>query len=97
MEGSQVTSHAIGSVAIDVLIDAYKTVLKEFGDVSNTLRHRIDHFEFPTKDAINKAIKELNLIVVPHLDSIGSTQITREWILIKNTLTLKCNNVTRIP
>lgn len=61
----QVTSHAIGTRAIDHLIDAYDTVLTRSQDLHNSLRHRIDHFEFPTKEALDRAITRLNLLIVP--------------------------------
>jgi predicted amidohydrolase YtcJ len=61
----QMTSHAIGSAAIDELIKAYSAILNEFQDDKNLLRHRIDHFEFPTKIAINQAIEKLHLLIVP--------------------------------
>jgi len=64
-EGFQITSHAIGTRAIDHLLDVFDQVLTENNDLENKQRLRIDHFEFPTKDAIKKAIVKLNLLVVP--------------------------------
>ncbi|MBN2157219.1 MAG: amidohydrolase [Candidatus Lokiarchaeota archaeon] len=63
--GAQITSHAIGTRAIDELIAAYSQLMEEFNDTDNKYRHRIDHFEFPSKDAVEKAINKLGLLVVP--------------------------------
>ncbi|MHA1728647.1 MAG: amidohydrolase [Promethearchaeota archaeon] len=63
--GYQFTSHAIGTRAIEHLLNAYKTVLTEKRDTKNRLRNRIDHFEFPTREHVDLAIDDLNLIVVP--------------------------------
>ena len=64
-KGFQITSHAIGTRAIDQLLDVFEQVLTENNDLENKQRLRIDHFEFPTKDAIKRAIGKLNLLVVP--------------------------------
>jgi len=51
--GFQATSHAIGTRAIETLLSAYEQVLDGKG---NPLRHRIDHFEFPTRDQVRRAV-----------------------------------------
>ncbi len=43
--GAQIASHAIGTKAIDLLVDAYQTL--ESGQL-----HRIEHFEFPSRRAV---------------------------------------------
>jgi predicted amidohydrolase YtcJ len=58
-KGYQATAHAIGTKAIDTLLDAYENVID-----SNHLRHRIDHFEFPTKEQVDRAIKRQLVITV---------------------------------
>lgn len=55
--GYQATAHAIGTKAIDILLDAYEAVID-----SNPHRHRIDHFEFPTREQVDRAMK-LQLII----------------------------------
>ena len=64
-KGAQATIHAIGTKALDHLINAMDETLKDAGDTANKHRFRIDHFEFPSKEAITRAITDLNLIVVP--------------------------------
>ncbi|MHA1675235.1 MAG: amidohydrolase [Promethearchaeota archaeon] len=64
-KGFQITAHAIGTRAIDELLDVYEDILKENSDFENTQRLRIDHFEFPSKAALDRAITKLNLIIVP--------------------------------
>ena len=61
----QITAHAIGTRAIDELLQVYEEVLKRNSDMKNRYRFRIDHFEFPSKKAIERAIQDLNLIIVP--------------------------------
>ncbi len=59
--GCQVTSHVIGTRGIDQLVKAYDNLEKD----KNLLRHRIDHFEFPTPEAVKKAVLQNNLLIVP--------------------------------
>jgi len=65
--GTQVTAHAIGTRAIDHLLDAYEGALRDHHDDAgeNRLRWRIDHFEFPTQAAIDRAVGKLGLLIVP--------------------------------
>lgn len=62
-KGYQITSHAIGTRAIDVVLDAYKSIFNKFNLQKNTRRHRIDHFEFPNEEQVNLAIDELGLLI----------------------------------
>ncbi|MHA1506085.1 MAG: amidohydrolase [Candidatus Asgardarchaeia archaeon] len=57
--GFQIAVHAIGDRAIEVVLDAFKTVLKNYPMADH--RHRIEHFEFPTEDQIDRA-KKMGLI-----------------------------------
>ncbi|TFG21280.1 MAG: hypothetical protein EU530_00600 [Promethearchaeota archaeon] len=63
--GTQITTHAIGTTAINELLEAHTLLKTEFGIDTKNLRHRIDHFEFPTKEAIDRAITDLDLLIVP--------------------------------
>jgi predicted amidohydrolase YtcJ len=63
--GFQISSHAIGTRAIDRIVNAFGTILVQNKDFTNNLRHRIDHFEFPTKQQVEFAIETLKLLVVP--------------------------------
>lgn len=63
--GYQITSHALGTRAIDHLLEAIQKVFLKHNDKSNKLRWRIDHFEFPSHKAIQLAIRELKLLIVP--------------------------------
>ncbi|MHA1596868.1 MAG: amidohydrolase [Candidatus Asgardarchaeia archaeon] len=53
--GFQIAVHAIGDRAIETVLDAFKNVLKNYP--RNDHRHRIEHFEFPTEDQIDRARK----------------------------------------
>jgi predicted amidohydrolase YtcJ len=64
-KGFQFTSHAIGTAAIERIVNANDVVLTENTDFDNRLRNRIDHFEFPTEEQVETAIGKLNLLVVP--------------------------------
>lgn len=48
--GLQLAMHAIGDVAIDRLVAAYRAGVRRYG--SRALGHRIEHFELPTPAAI---------------------------------------------
>jgi predicted amidohydrolase YtcJ len=50
--GLELAIHAIGDKAIDVLIDGMRA---QAGDDINARRYRIEHFQHPTLDAINRA------------------------------------------
>ncbi|HOP94549.1 MAG TPA: amidohydrolase [Dictyoglomaceae bacterium] len=57
-EGLQIAFHAVGDRGIDLLLRAYKKVIKEFPKEDH--RHRIEHFELPKKEHI-KLVKDLGL------------------------------------
>ena len=61
--GLQVSIHAVGTRAIDLLLNAYEEALSEFPRRDH--RHRIEHFELPTYEQIQKAAK-LNLVLAMH-------------------------------
>jgi len=50
--GFQMGIHAIGDRAIDAVIDAYENALREHPREDH--RHRIEHFELPTDDALER-------------------------------------------
>lgn len=54
-EGFQVSAHAIGQAAIDQLLDVLERV---------SGRHRIDHFEFPSHEAVERACRLQPFITV---------------------------------
>lgn len=62
-KGYQITSHAIGTRAIDVVLEAYSELFSRCKLESNVQRHRIDHFEFPNEEQVNKAIDDLGLLI----------------------------------
>jgi predicted amidohydrolase YtcJ len=61
--GLQISVHAVGERAIDMLLDCYEQILRD----SNVFdyRHRIEHFELPTTNQI-KRVRELGLILAMH-------------------------------
>lgn len=61
--GYQITSHAIGTKGIDCIVNAFDTVLTENNDLANKRRMRIDHFEFPTLEQVDRAIERCHLLV----------------------------------
>lgn len=62
--GMQVSCHAIGTPAIETLLTAYERVLD--GSEGNPLRHRVEHFEFPTPDQARRATaRGLALVAQP--------------------------------
>jgi len=62
--GFQITSHALGPRAIEVILNAYEKVISKKGETGNNLRHRIDHFEFPTDSQVQRAVKSRILLAV---------------------------------
>lgn len=62
-KGYQYTVHAIGTRAIDHTLNAMEEVLQEADDTTNKHRFRIDHFEFPSKEAIQRAIDNKLILV----------------------------------
>lgn len=68
-KGFRIATHAIGDVAIDLVIDVYKTMHAEFGDT----RNRIEHFGLPSEENI-KDVKKFGFVPVPQpifLDELG--------------------------
>ena len=55
--GYQVTSHAIGTKAIDQLLNSYESILMKNNDSKNQFRFRIDHYDFPSSEAVIKSTK----------------------------------------
>jgi predicted amidohydrolase YtcJ len=55
--GWQTSAHAIGPRGIESILTAYERLLGEGDDPANRLRLRIDHFEFPRPDQIERAGK----------------------------------------
>ena len=53
-EGCQISSHAIGEAAID-------RILESFEKLGSKELHRIEHFEFPTDEAVDKLIANGNI------------------------------------
>jgi predicted amidohydrolase YtcJ len=62
--GWQTTAHAIGPRGIESILSAYERVLDEAGDGSNARRLRIDHFEFPRPDQVERAGKRRIVLAV---------------------------------
>lgn len=61
-EGVQLTCHAIGEEAIDQIVKAWAGVLPEGPRRENAPMMRVDHFEFPSRSAV-EAVKRLPLAV----------------------------------
>ncbi len=61
--GLQVAVHAVGGRAIEALLDAYEEVLTKHPRTDH--RHRIEHFELPTPQQIERAAS-LGLVLVMH-------------------------------
>ncbi|WDP86889.1 MAG: amidohydrolase family protein [Desulfobacter sp.] len=55
----QISAHAIGPRAIEPLLSAF-----EKSPGQKNLRHRIEHFEFPTPDQVKRAV-EAGIVMVP--------------------------------
>jgi predicted amidohydrolase YtcJ len=55
-EGCQIAVHAIGDAAID-------RALESLGKIEKNTLHRIEHFEFPTNEAVKKLIKNGNIAI----------------------------------
>ena len=62
--GWQTTAHAIGPRGIESILSAYERVLGKAGDVANGRRLRIDHFEFPRPDQIERAGRRRMVLAV---------------------------------
>lgn len=64
--GWQTSAHAIGPRGIESILYAYERLMDESNDTENRLRLRIDHFEFPRPDQVERAGKrQLVLTVQP--------------------------------
>lgn len=53
--GYQLSAHAIGPRGIESILSAYERLSAEPGDRARDRRHRIDHFEFPRPDQVERA------------------------------------------
>lgn len=53
--GWQTSAHAIGPRGIESALSAYERAMDGSGDTGNALRLRIDHFEFPRPDQVERA------------------------------------------
>ncbi len=53
--GHQLSAHAIGPRGIESILSAYERLSRETGDSARDRRHRIDHFEFPRPDQVERA------------------------------------------
>lgn len=53
--GYQLSAHAIGPRGIESILSAYERLLRESGGPIRERRHRIDHFEFPRPDQVERA------------------------------------------
>ncbi|MFN3699832.1 MAG: amidohydrolase, partial [Dictyoglomus sp.] len=63
-EDFQIAFHAVGDRGIELILRAYKKVLKEYPKEDH--RHRIEHFELPTQEHIRLASElKLNLSLQP--------------------------------
>ena len=62
-DGYQLTVHAIGPRGIEPILQAFEAVIKTDSENpgKNRLRHRIDHFEFPTAEQVRRA-NEIGLL-----------------------------------
>ncbi len=67
--GLQVAAHAIGDMAIEVLLNAFEEALK--GKDSKKNRHRIEHCELPTEDQIDR-MRKLGLIASMQPNFVGN-------------------------
>ncbi len=69
LKGFRIGTHAIGDVAIDLVVDTYKALRAEFGDT----RNRIEHFGLPSDKNIQD-VADFGFIPVPQpifLDELG--------------------------
>lgn len=62
--GWQTTAHAIGPRAIESILGAYERALDREGDSANERRLRIDHFEFPRPDQVERAGRRRMVLAV---------------------------------
>ena len=72
--GFRIGTHAIGDMAIDLVIDVYKELHREFGDTQN----RIEHFGLPSNENISD-VARYGFVAVPQtifLDELGENFIS---------------------
>ena len=67
--GLQVAAHAIGDRAIETLLNAFEKASK--GSNIKGRRHRIEHFELPTEDQIDR-MKKLGLVASMQPNFVGN-------------------------
>lgn len=73
-KGFRIATHAIGDVAIELVINNYKKLHKEFGDT----RNRIEHFGLPTSKHIDQ-MEHYKFVAVPQpvfLNELGNNFIS---------------------
>lgn len=63
-DGWQVSAHAIGPRGIESILAAYEALMDEAGDSENRQRLRIDHFEFPRPDQVERAGRRRMVVTV---------------------------------
>jgi predicted amidohydrolase YtcJ len=62
--GWQTSAHAIGPRGIESILSAYEQLMASAGDIENRLRLRIDHFEFPRPDQIERTGRNKMVLTV---------------------------------
>jgi predicted amidohydrolase YtcJ len=63
LAGCQISAHAIGDIAVEMMVDCIEHVLSL--DNRNDHRHRIEHASVPSKELL-KRMKELEIVVIPN-------------------------------
>jgi len=58
--GYQVSVHAIGTAAIERILTSFENAIMN----GNPMRHAIDHFEFPSRDQVERAVA-IKLLLIP--------------------------------
>lgn len=62
--GWQLSAHAIGPRGIESILSAYESLLDEAGEDNGDRRLRIDHFEFPRPDQVQRAGRRRMVLTV---------------------------------
>jgi len=62
--GFQTSAHALGPRGIESILSAYESLMDGAGDRENARRLRIDHFEFPRPDQVERAGKRRLAVAV---------------------------------
>ncbi|MCP4760535.1 MAG: amidohydrolase family protein [archaeon] len=61
-EGCQISVHAVGTMAIERILKCYERVFDEKECNDNLYRHRIEHYDFPTKEQVDRTLNRGILI-----------------------------------